>query len=102
MKTRPNDSKGSDHIRLMSVFTDYVFFLTLFRNINTTGYTFLSYKKSFSSYRKVLKFSDTKNFCRNLSKIQTKWPNLRVFSQEDANGIANSEDPDQTAPLGAV
>ena len=29
-------------------------------------------------------------------------PNLRVFRQKDANGIANSEDPDQTAPLGAV
>ena len=28
--------------------------------------------------------------------------NLRVFRQKDANGIANSEDPDQTAPLGAV
>ena len=30
-------------------------------------------------------------------KIQTKRQNLK-----DANGIANSEDPDQTAPLGAV
>ena len=29
----------------------------------------------------------------------TKFPDP---SQEDANGIANSEDPDQTAPLGAV
>ena len=28
--------------------------------------------------------------------------NLRVFRQKDDNGIANSEDPDQTAPLGAV
>ena len=34
--------------------------------------------------------------------IQTKRPNLRVFCQNDANGIANSEDPDQIAPLGAV
>ena len=24
-----------------------------------------------------------------------------VFRQKDANGIANSEDPDQTAPLGS-
>ena len=39
----------------------------------------------------------------NLPKIQEKRPNLRVFRQKDANGIANSEDPDQTAPLvGAV
>ena len=53
-------------------------------------------------YRKVPKFSDARKLCCNLLKIQTKSPNLRVFSQEDANGIANSEDPDQTAPLGAV
>ena len=53
-------------------------------------------------YRKVPKFSDTRNFCRNLPKIETKRLNLRVFRQKDANGIANSEDPDQTAPLGAV
>ena len=33
------------------------------------------------------------------SKIQTKRPNLRVFCQKDTNGIANSEDPDQTVPL---
>ena len=48
------------------------------------------------SYRKVPKFSDTRNFCCNLPKVQTKKQNLRVFHQKDANGIANSEDPDQT------
>ena len=53
-------------------------------------------------YRKIPKFSDTRNFCCNLPKFQTKRQNLRVFGQKDANGIANSEDPDQTAPLGAV
>ena len=53
-------------------------------------------------YRKVLKFSDTKKLCCNLPKIQTKRPNLWVFRQKDANGKENSEDPDQTAPLGAV
>ena len=52
--------------------------------------------------RKVPKFSDARKHCCNLPKIQTKRPNLRVFCQNDANGIANSEDPDQTAPLGAV
>ena len=56
----------------------------------------------FLQYLKVPKFSDTRKLCCNLSKIQTKGANLRVFSQEDANGIANREDPDQTAPLGAV
>ena len=54
------------------------------------------------SYRKVPKFSDTRKLCCNLPKIQEKRPNLWVFRQKDANGIANSGDPDQTAPLGAV
>ena len=53
-------------------------------------------------YCKVPKFSDTRKLCCNLPKIQTKRPNLGVFHQKDANGIANSEDPDQTAPLGEV
>ena len=53
----------------------------------------------------TVKFSNfrTPENCCNLPKIQTKRPNLRVFCQKDANGIiANSEDPDQTSPLGAV
>ena len=54
------------------------------------------------AYRKVPKFSDARKLRCNLPKIQTKRPNLRVFCQNDANGIANSEDPDQTAPRGAV
>ena len=54
-------------------------------------------------YRRVPKFSDTKKLCFNLPKIKTKRQNLRVFCLKDASyGFANSEDPDQTAPLGAV
>ena len=53
-------------------------------------------------YRKVPKFSDARKFCCILPKIQTKKPKLRVFRKEDAKRIANSVDPDQTAPLGAV
>ena len=52
--------------------------------------------------RKVPKFSDTyKHYCKH-TKIQTKRFYLGVLPLNDANGIANSEDPDQTAPLGAV
>ena len=51
---------------------------------------------------KVLKFLDAKKSCCNLPKIETKEQNSRVFRQKGVNGIANSEDPDQTAPLGAV
>ena len=53
-------------------------------------------------YRKVPKFSDARKLCCSLPKIQTNRTNLRVFLQKDTNGTANSEDPDQTAPLGAV
>ena len=53
-------------------------------------------------YRKIPKFWDARKLCCNLPKIQTKSPNPTVFCQKDANGIANSEDPDQTAPLRAV
>ena len=53
-------------------------------------------------YRKVPKFSVAKKVCCNRNKIQTKRTNLRVFCRKDDRGIVNSEDPDQTAPLGAV
>ena len=58
--------------------------------------------KSLKYYCKVPKFSDARKLCCNLFKIQTNRPNHRVFCKIDANGIANSDDPDQTAPLGAV
>ena len=61
------------------------------------------YTMSFLIYRsKVPKYLDARKLCCILSKIQTKRPDLRVFCQKDTNGIANSEDPDQTAPQGAV
>ena len=50
---------------------------------------------------KFIKFRTPNIFC-NQPKIQIKRPNLRIFGHKDANGTANSEDPDQTAPLGAV
>ena len=53
-------------------------------------------------YRKGPKFSDTRKLCCKIHKIQTKRPNHRTFCAKDANGIAHSEDPFQTAPLGAV
>ena len=45
---------------------------------------------------KVPKFLNARNFGCNQPKIQTKRPNLKVFCQKDANGIANSEYPDQS------
>ena len=47
-----------------------------------------------------LNFQTPENFA--VLYLKFKRPNLRVFRQKDTNGIANIEDPDQTAPLGAV
>ena len=55
-----------------------------------------------TAYHKVPKFLDPRKLCCKLPNIQTKRQKLWVFRQKDANGKANSEDPDQTAPLGAV
>ena len=53
-------------------------------------------------YRKFPKYSDTQNICCNHSKIWTMRLYHRVMRPNDADGMANSDDPDQTAPLGAV
>ena len=54
------------------------------------------------AYRKFPKYSDTQKSGCNHSKIRTMWLYHRVMSPNDADGMANSVDPDQTAPLGAV
>ena len=50
-------------------------------------------------YRKNSKNSDTRKICSNHPKIRTRWLYRRVMLPKDADGIANSVDPDQTAPL---
>ena len=59
-------------------------------------------KRVHGDYRKVLKYSDTQQICRNHSKIWTKWLYHRVMSPNDADGMANSADPDQTAPRSSL
>ena len=44
---------------------------------------------------KLLNLRTPENFA--LIYLKDKQTNLKVFSQKDANGIANSVDPDQTA-----
>ena len=51
---------------------------------------------------KFLNFRTSENFGVIYLIFKKKRPNLRVFHHKDANGIANGDDPDQTAPLGAV
>ena len=54
-------------------------------------------------YLKFPKYSDTQNICCYHSNIWTMWLYQRVMSPNDADGMANSVDPDQTAPpLGPV
>ena len=56
----------------------------------------------YGNYRNDPKFSDIQNICCNCSKVWTMWLYHRLMSPNDADGMANSVDPDQTAPLGAV
>ena len=51
---------------------------------------------------KFLNFWTPENFAVIYLKFKQRGQSFKVFYQNDANGIANSEDPDQTAPLGAV
>ena len=53
-------------------------------------------------YHKFPKYSDTQKICCDHPKSWTRWHFVRVMYPKDAEGIANSVDPDQTTPLGAV
>ena len=55
-----------------------------------------------TSYRKFPKYSDTQNICCNHPKSWLRQRFFRMIHPKDAAGTANSIDPDQTAPLGAV
>ena len=59
-------------------------------------------KPGLKYYCKVPKFSYTKIVRCKLPKIQTKRPNLSLLCQNGAKGIANNEDPDQTAPRNSL
>ena len=71
-----------------------VFFFFDVRNFRTFTILYI--------YCKHWKDSDTWKICCNHSKIWTMWLYHSVMSPNDADGMANSADPDQTAPLGAV
>ena len=61
--------------------------------------TFINSGTKYRSYRKFPKSSDIQNICCNHTKIWTMWLSHRVMSPNDADGMAKSADPDQTAPL---
>ena len=68
-------------------------------NGGRSSFTAIKVGQGGTTYHKVSKFLDARKLCCNLPKIPTKGGNLRVFRKKDANGIANSEDPDQTGLL---
>ena len=55
-----------------------------------------------SKYRKFPKYSDTQKICCHHPKIWTNWLCHRVMSPNDVDGMANSVDPDQTAPRSSL
>ena len=55
-----------------------------------------------SEYRKNSKIWDTSNNCHNCPKNRKVWCNIALMHPKDANGMANSIDPDQTASSKAV
>ena len=50
---------------------------------------------------KNLTYSHTQKLGCNHPKMLTSWLYQRVMHPKDADGMANSVDPDQTAPLGS-
>ena len=53
-------------------------------------------------YHKNPKKLDTRKIAVIILKFKQLWLYHRIMSQKDANRMANSVDPDQNAPLGAV
>ena len=62
----------------------------------------VQYKLQMQIYRKIPKNSDTRKICCNHAKIWKMWLYNCEMCPKDVDGIANSADPDQTTPLGAV
>ena len=56
-------------------------------------------QRIWAAYRKNPKYSDARKNCGNYPQIWTMWFHHGVTLPKDADGMANSVDPDQTAPL---
>ena len=71
-----------------------------YENVEIFGYTEIKLWRSGKfrqDYRKNPKIWDTRKICYNHPKILTKWLFHRVMCPKDADVMANSVDPDQTA-----
>ena len=58
--------------------------------------------KMYGSTVKFINFRTPENYAVNYIEFKQRGQTLGYFIKKDANGRTNSEDPDQTAPLGAV
>ena len=59
-------------------------------------------KEGNDNYRKNSKIWDTSNNCHNCPKNRNVCCNIALMHPKDADGMANSVDPDQTASSEAV
>ena len=57
---------------------------------------------AFLEYRKNSKNWDTENYYNKCPKSRTVLIHNAIMRQKDGDGMANSVDPDQTAPFGAA
>ena len=62
----------------------------------------LKHRSQWYNHRKNHKILDIRKFTVITLQVEPRWPFLRVMRPKDAEGISDSVDPDQTAPLGAV
>ena len=72
-----------------------------FMKRDSDSVSILHNKTTIFNYRKIPKNSDTRKYTVKILKFDV-WIFYREMRPNNADGMANSVDPDQTAPLGAV
>ena len=91
-------------LKTLSELMKYLMSLTKFHVWGLTNFGSLVnniYKKRLK-YRKNSKIWDTSNNCHNCPKNRKVGCNIALMHPKDADGMANSVDPDQTASSEAV
>ena len=66
-----------------------------------TNFSFNRFCDIYINYSKNPKNSNIRKYCSSYPKIGMLPFYYRLMGSKDANGMANSVDPDQTAPLGS-
>ena len=72
-----------------------------FRIITAISFDRLIFRFSWLSTEKKYKYWDTWNYCCNYPKILEVWFQHTIIHPKYVESIANSVDPDQTAPIGS-